>query len=123
MERTFNETPVYTKLEDGKFRVEKDTHALSDITPIEQMQLMASQMNQLKQLIDSTKNAQSQANKIVEWYNIRVWIMNDAKKELWLKYKEMEKIDPEVIKNLIDADVEKLPRIDVEPEKSDFANY
>ena len=117
MERTFNETPVYTKLEDGKFRVEKDTHALSDITPIEQMQLMASQMNQLKQLIDSTKNAQSQANKIVEWYNIRVWIMNDAKKELWLKYKEMEKIDPEVIKNLIDADVEKLPRIDVEPEK------
>jgi hypothetical protein len=48
MERTFNETPVYTKLEDGKFRVEKDTHASSDIKPIEQMSLMAQQMNQLK---------------------------------------------------------------------------
>ena len=117
MERTFNETPVYTKLEDGKFRVEKDTHASSDIKPIEQMSLMAQQMNQLKWLIDQCKNAQASATKICEWYNIRVWIMNDAKKELWLKFKEMEKIDPELLNNLIECDVEKLPRIDIEEEK------
>jgi hypothetical protein len=29
----------------------------------------------------------------------------------------MEKIDPELLKNLIECDVEKLPRIDIEEEK------
>ena len=45
--REFNETPSFTKLDDGMFRVEKDTHALSDIKPLEQMQLMANQMQQI----------------------------------------------------------------------------
>lgn len=111
-ERKFNAEPSFTKTEDG-FIVEKDTHAKSEIKPIEQMQLMAQQMNQIKWFIDQCKNSQAQVLKIVEWYNIRVDIMNNAKKELWLKFTEMEKIDAEVLKNLIDADPEKLPKIDL----------
>lgn len=112
-ERPFNENQTFTKLEDWKFRVEKDTHASSDITPIEQMQLMASQMNQIKQIIDSVVNTQERVNQIIEWYNIRVWIMNNAKKELWLEYSEMEEIDKKAFANILDCDVEKLPKIDL----------
>ena len=112
-ERPFNDKQTFTKLEDGKFRVEKDTHASSDINPIDQMQLMASQMNQIKQFIDSCTNAQERVNQIIEWYNIRVWIMNNAKKELWLEYTEMEEIDKEAFANVLNADVEKLPKIDL----------
>lgn len=112
-ERPFNENQTFTKLEDWKFRVEKDTHASSDITPIEQMQLMASQMNQIKQIIDSVVNTQERVNQIIEWYNIRVWIMNKAKKELWLEYSEMEEIDKKAFANILDCDVEKLPKIDL----------
>ena len=111
--REFNETPSFTKLDDGMFRVEKDTHAKSEIKPIEQMQLMAQQMNQIKWFIDQCKNSQAEVLKIVEWYNIRVDIMNNAKKELWLKFTEMEKIDADVLKNLIDCDPEQLPKIDL----------
>lgn len=112
-ERPFNENQTFTKLEDWKFRVEKDTHASSDINPIEQMQLMASQMNQIKQIIDSVVNTQERVNQIIEWYNIRVWIMNKAKKELWLEYSEMEEIDKKAFANILDCDVEKLPKIDL----------
>ena len=112
-ERPFNENQTFTKLEDWKFRVEKDTHASSDITPIEQMQLMASQMNQIKQIIDSVVNTQERVNQIIEWYNIRVWIMNKAKKELWLEYSEMKEIDKKAFANILDCDVEKLPKIDL----------
>ena len=112
-ERPFNENQTFTKLEDWKFRVEKDTHASSDINPIDQMQLMASQMNQIKQIIDSVVNTQERVNQIIEWYNIRVWIMNKAKKELWLDYTEMEEIDKELFANILNADVEKLPKIDL----------
>ena len=112
-ERPFNENQTFTKLEDWKFRVEKDTHASSDITPIEQMQLMASQMNQIKQIIDSVVNTQERVNQIIEWYNIRVWIMNKAKKKLWLEYSEMEEIDKKAFANILDCDVEKLPKIDL----------
>ena len=111
-ERPFNENQTFTKTEDG-FIVEKDTHAKSEIKPIEQMQLMAQQMNQIKWFIDQCKNSQAQVLKIVEWYNIRVDIMNNAKKELWLEFTEMEKIDADLLKNLIDADPEKLPKIDL----------
>lgn len=112
-ERPFNENQTFTKLEDWKFRVEKDTHASSDINPIEQMQLMASQMNQIKQIIDSVVNTQERVNQIIEWYNIRVWIMNNAKKELWLEYSEMKEIDKKAFANILDCDVEKLPKIDL----------
>ena len=112
-ERPFNENQTFTKLEDWKFRVEKDTHASSDINPIEQMQLMASQMNQIKQIIDSVVNTQERVNQIIEWYNIRVWIMNKAKKELWLEYSEMKEIDKKAFANILDCDVEKLPKIDL----------
>lgn len=112
-ERPFNENQTFTKLEDWKFRVEKDTHASSDINPIDQMQLMASQMNQIKQIIDSVVNTQERVNQIIEWYNIRVWIMNKAKKELWLDYTEMEEIDKKAFANILDCDVEKLPKIDL----------
>ena len=112
-ERPFNENQTFTKLEDWKFRVEKDTHASSDINPIEQMQLMASQMNQIKQIIDSVVNTQERVNQIIEWYNIRVWIMNNAKTELWLEYSEMEEIDKKAFANILDCDVEKLPKIDL----------
>lgn len=115
--REFNETPSFTKLDDGMFRVEKDTHALSDIKPLEQMQLMANQMQQILSMIAQAKNQQAQVLKIAEWYNIRVGIMNKAKEELWLDYKKMEEIDVDVLKNIIDCDPEKLPRIDVEPEE------
>jgi hypothetical protein len=115
-ERPFNETPKFTKLQDGMFRVEKDTHALSDIKPLEQMQLMANQMQQLISMITQAKNQQDQVLKIAEWYNIRVGIMNNAKSELDLDYKKMKEIDMDVIKNIIDCDPKKLPRIDVEPE-------
>ena len=112
-ERPFNDKQTFTKLEDWKFRVEKDTHASSDINPIDQMQLMASQMNQIKQIIDSVVNTQERVNQIIEWYNIRVWIMNKAKKELWLDYTEMEEIDKKAFANILDCDVEKLPKIDL----------
>ena len=112
-ERPFNENQTFTKLEDWKFRVEKDTHASSDINPIDQMQLMASQMNQIKQIIDSVVNTQERVNQIIEWYNIRVWIMNKAKKELWLEYSEMKEIDKKAFANILDCDVEKLPKIDL----------
>lgn len=115
--RTFNPESIYTKLEDGKFRVERDQHAVSDIAPIEQMKLLAQAMNQIKWLITQAKNAQDQVKWYVERYNNWVEILNNAKKELDLDYKELKAIDPEVLKNLIDCDVEKLPYLDLEPEE------
>ena len=46
--RQFNPESIYTKLEDGKFKVERDQHAVSEITPLEQMKLLANAMNQIK---------------------------------------------------------------------------
>lgn len=115
--RPFNPESIYTKLEDGKFRVERDQHASSDIAPLEQFKLLAQAMNQIKWLIQQAKNAQEQVKWYVEWYNTWVEILNNAKKELDLDYKELEAIDPEVLKNLIDCDVEKLPHLDLEPEE------
>lgn len=115
-ERPFNEKPTFTKLQDGMFRVEKDTHALSDIKPLEQMQLMANQMQQILSMISQAKNQQDQVLKIAEWYNIRVEIMNNAKMELDLDFKKLKEIDLDVLKNIIDCDPKDLPRIDVEPE-------
>jgi hypothetical protein len=119
-ERKFNPEPQFTKLDDGLFRVEKDTHATSDIKPIEQMQLMANQMQQLISMITQAKNQQAQALKIAEWYNIRVGIMNNAKEKLNLDFKKMEEINVDVLKNIIDCNPEDLPRIDVEPETDEM---
>lgn len=116
-ERAFNPESIYTKLEDGKFRVERDQHASSDITPLEQFKQLANVMNQIKWLITQAKNAQLQVGQFVDWYNQRVEIMNNAKEKCDLNYKKLEAIDPEVLKNLIDCDVEKLPTIDIEPEE------
>ena len=116
-ERAFNPESIYTKLEDGKFRVERDQHATSDIAPLNQMQLLANAMNQIKQFIQQAKNAQDQVKWYVERYNNRVEILNTAKEKCDLDYKKLEAIDPEVLKNLIDCDVEKLPTIDIEPEE------
>ena len=115
--RTFNPESIYTKLEDGKFRVERDQHAVSDIAPIEQMKLLAQAMNQIKWLITQAKNAQSQVGQYVERYNTRVEILNNAKEKCDLDYKKLEAIDTELLKNLIDCEVEKLPHIDIEPEE------
>ena len=115
-ERAFNPESIYTKLEDGKFKVERDQHAVSEITPLEQMKLLANAMNQIKWLITQAKNAQLQVGQYVDWYNQRVEILNTAKEKCDLDYKKLEAIDPELLKNLIDCDVEKLPHIDVEPE-------
>jgi hypothetical protein len=46
-----------------------------------------------------------------------VEILNTAKEKCDLDFKKLEPIDPEVLKNLIDCDPEKLPKIDVEPEE------
>lgn len=115
--RPFNPESIFTKLEDGKFRVERDQHAVSEIAPIEQMKLLAQAMNQIKWLIDQAKNAQNQIQWYVEWYNNWVEILNNAKEKCDLNFKKLEPIDPEVLKNLIDCDPEKLPTIDVEPEE------
>lgn len=115
--RTFNPESIYTKLEDGKFRVERDQHAVSDIAPIEQMKLLAQAMNQIKWLITQAKNAQEQVKWYVERYNNRVEILNNAKEKCDLDYKKLDAINPDDLKNLIDCDVEKLPYLDLEPEE------
>ena len=74
-------------------------------------------MQQLISMITQAKNQQAQALKIAEWYNIRVWIMNNAKEKLNLDFKKMEEINVDVLKNIIDCNPEDLPRIDVEPEE------
>lgn len=115
--RPFNPESIYTKLEDGKFRVERDQHASSDIAPLEQFKLLAQAMNQIKWLIQQARNAQNQVWQYVERYNTWVGIMNEAKEKCELDYKKLEAINPEDLKNLIDCDVEKLPKIDIEPEE------
>lgn len=115
--RPFNPESIYTKLEDGKFRVERDQHAVSEIAPIEQFKLLAQAMNQIKWLIQQAKNAQEQVKWYIERYNNRVEILNNAKEKCDLDFKKLEAINPEDLKNLIDCDVEKLPYIDVEPEE------
>lgn len=115
--RTFNPESIYTKLEDGKFRIERDQHAVSEIAPLEQFKLLAQAMNQIKWLIQQAKNAQNQVGQYAERYNTRVEILNNAKEKCDLDYKKLEAIDPELLKNLIDCDVEKLPHIDIEPEE------
>lgn len=116
-ERAFNPESIYTKLEDGKFRVERDQHAVSEIAPLEQFKLLAQAMNQIKWLIQQAKNAQLQVWQYVERYNTWVEILNNAKEKCDLDYKKLDAIDPELLKNLIDCDVEKLPHIDIEPEE------
>ena len=86
------------------------------------MQLLANAMNQIKQFIQQAKNAQDQVKWYVERYNNWVEILNTAKEKCDLDYKKLEPIDPEVLKNLIDCDVEKLPTIDIEPEEKLFIN-
>lgn len=120
MPREFNEEPKFTKKEDlceNGFRVERDQHLESDIDPIKQFQELSNIMNGIINWITQAKNMQLWILQNIKVYNAWVDIMNNAKKELWLTYKELKRVNEKDFENIIDCDIEKLPKIDIHKEK------
>lgn len=120
MPREFNEEPKFTKMEDlceNGFKVERDKHLESDIDPIVKFQELAKIMNWIINAITQAKNMQLWVLQNIAVYNAWVDIMNDAKKQLWLTYKELKKVNEKDFENIVDCDIEKLPRIDIHKEE------
>ena len=115
--REFNGETQFTKLWDNQFKVEKDTHAVSEINALDQFKLLADAMNKIKSMIQQAKTMQDSVKQHVDWYNTRVEILNKAKKECGFDYKDLVAIVMKDLENLITCDPTKLPKIDLEKEE------
>lgn len=102
--REFNGETQFTKLWDNQFKVEKDTHAVSEINALDQFKLLADAMNKIKSMIQQAKTMQDSVKQHVDWYNTRVEILNKAKKECGFDYKDLVAIDMKDLENLITCD-------------------
>ena len=119
MSKEFNENPQFTKMEDlceNGFKVERDQHLESNIDPMKKFQELANIINWIINAITQAKNMQLWVLQNIAVYNAWVDIMNNAKKELWLTYKELKKVNEKDFENIVDCDIEKLPKIDIHKE-------
>ena len=104
---------IYTKVNELSFTVE-ETKTLKDTIDVKaQLDLLTQQCGRIKSIVAQARQNKDLIAKTVEWYNTWVDILNEAKANCHLAYKELDKIVlPEnwAVENI---DLSKLPKIDV----------
>lgn len=104
---------IYTKIDELTFKIEENRHLESDISLNTQRQLMANSLTEMKKCIANVKDLHDKFKKYWAWYNEWCDIMNEAKKEAGLEYKDFEKVDLDKFENLLETNVEDLPKIEL----------
>lgn len=108
---------VYKKLSNTDFKVSEVKELSSDIKGLEQLELLAWQLNTIKKFVAQAQEMKIKTIQIADWYNTRVDIMNDAKIELWLDYKALKKIELPEEFSLENLDLNIIPAIDIKKDE------
>jgi len=104
---------IYTKVNETTFTVEETKTLKDNVDAKAQFELMAQQISRVKSIVGQVKQNRDLIEKTVNWYNTWVDILNEAKANCHLAYKELEKITlPEgwTVENI---DLSKLPKLDI----------
>ena len=104
---------TYTKIDELTFKIEENRHLESDIELNKQRQLMANALNQMKKFINDANKIQDEFVKLAAWYDEWCDIMNEAKKQTGLKYKDFQKVNIPDCFDIIEAKAENLPKIEL----------
>lgn len=104
---------IYTKVNELSFTVEETKTLKDTIDAKAQFELMAKQVSRIKSIVGQTVQSKDLISKTVERYNTWVDILNEAKANCHLAYKELDKIVLPENWTVENIDLSKLPKIDV----------
>jgi len=104
---------TYEKLSETSFKVSEVKELSSEIDALKQFEAIASQLSGIRKMIAQAKQLKETVKQTVEWYNTRADILNDAKSNCDLSYKELTKIELPDEFTLEDFDLSMIPEIDI----------
>ena len=104
---------IYTKVNELSFTVEETKTLKDTIDAKAQFELMAKQVSRIKSIVGQTVQSKDLISKTVERYNTWVDILNEAKANCHLAYKELDKIVLPENWTVENIDLSKLPKIDI----------
>jgi len=104
---------LYTKVDETHFTVEETKTLKDQVDAMAQFSLMAQQISRVRSIVGQTVQNKELIRKTVERYNTWVDILNEAKANCHLAYKELEKIILPEDRTVENIDLSKLPKIDI----------
>ncbi len=108
---------TYTKIDEFTFKVEQDRHLEEEMKIDEKLNVLAQLLNNMRSCVSGANEYQEKFVKIAETYNWYVDMLQEAKDELWFKYKLPAKIEIPDCFDIIEVNIENIPTVDISKEK------
>lgn len=103
---------TYTKIDEKSFKIEQDVHHEDTLTILEQFQELQIWLINMKNLIKDAKDIQNKFINAAKMFNLRVWMLDEAKKECWFDYKIPDQVVIPKWFNILWTNPENLPVIE-----------